>query len=291
MKIKRVGTISMGIVLIAFGTILFISQINKLSAVNMISKIWPIILILLGLEILWFRYTSKDENIAIKYDIFSIFIVFAILLVNIGIYAVSEVGVMSRLQNMVLSENYNMDTVLNEYAIDDNINKIIINEIDNLNIRATEDNKISGICKLNVYASSQEEAKKLSSEEYIKYKKSGNTLYVYSVNNRNNSNSFSNPSNIEIFLPQNIDVEVTDCYNLDLVYNDFDNKWIFDGVNNINVRLDEISNVKINAFVESLDFLNGNIKWSFNNFGEYIKGEGANLIKILNSNNVTVNEV
>lgn len=291
MKIKRVGTISMGIVLVAFGSLLFMSQINKLSAFNMVSKIWPIILILLGLEILWFRYSSKDENIAIKYDIFSIFIVFAILFVNIGIYAVTEVGVMSRLKNMMLSENYNMDTVLNEYTIDDNINKIIINEIDNLDIRATGDNKISGVCKLNVYAESQEEAKKLSSEEYIKYKKSGNTLYVYSVNNRNNSNSYSNISNLEIFIPQNIDVEVTNCYNLDLVYNNFNNAWLFDRVGSINVRLDEISNVKINAFVESLDSLDGNIKWSFNNFGEYINGEGENLIKILNSNNITVNEV
>lgn len=291
MKIKRVGTISMGIVLVVLGVILFLSQVNQLSALNMVSKIWPLILILLGLEILWFRYSSKDENIVIKYDIFSIFIVFVILFVNIGIYAATEIGVMYRLQNMVLTENYNMDAVLNEYTIDESINKIIINETDNLVIRATEDNKISGICKFNVYANSQEEAKKLSSEEYIKYKKSGNTLYVYTINNRNNSNSYSNTSNIEIFLPKNIDVEVTDCYNLDLVYNDFDNKWLFDGVNNINIRLDEISNVKINAFVESLDFLDGNIKWSYNNFGEYINGSGTNLIKILNSNNVTVNEV
>jgi len=281
----------MGIVLVVLGVILFLSQVNQSTALDMVSKIWPLILILLGLEILWFRYSSKDENIVINYDIFSIFIVFVILFVNIGIYAVTEVGVMSRLQNMVLSENYNMDTALNEYIIDDDINKIIINEIDNLDIRATEDNKISGVCKLNVYAGSQEEAKKLSSEEYIKYKKSGNILYIYSVNNRNNNNSYSNPINMKIFIPQNIDVEVTDCYNLDLVYNNFNNEWLFDKVNRINVRLDEISNVKIDAFVESLDSLDGNIKWAFNNFGEYIKGEGVNLIKILNSNNIIVNEV
>lgn len=281
----------MGIVLVVLGVILFLSQVNQLSALNMASKIWPLILILLGLEILWFRYSSKDDNIVIKYDIFSIFIVFVILFVNIGIYAATEVGVMGRLQNMVLSENYNMDTVLSEYTIDESINKIIINETDNLVIRATEDNKISGICKLNVYANSQEEAKKLSSEEYIKYKKSGNTLYVYSINNRNNNSSYSNSSNIEIFLPQNINVEVTDCYNLDLVYNNFDNEWLFDGVNSINVRLEEISNVTINAFVESLDFLEGNVKWTFNNFGEYINGEGANLIKILNCNNIIVNKI
>lgn len=291
MKIKRVGTISMGIVLVAVGAILFMSQVNQSSALNMISKIWPLILILLGLEILWFRYSSRNENTVIKYDIFSIFIVFVILFVNIGIYTVTEVGVMGRLQNMVLSENYNMDTVLNEYTIDEGINKIIINETNNLVIRSTEDNKISGICKLNVYAESQEEAKELSSKDYIKYKKSGDILYVYFTNNGKNNNGYSNPSKIEMFLPKNIDVEVTNCYNLDLVYNNFNNEWLLDGVNTINVRLDEISNVTINVFVESLDLLAGNVKWSFNNFGKYINGDGVNLIKILNSNNVTVNEV
>lgn len=291
MKIKRVGTISMGIVLVAFGLILFVSQIKQSSALNMISTMWPIILVLLGLEILWFRYSSKDENISIKYDIFSIFIVFVILFVNIGVYAVTEVGMMSRLQNMVLSEDYIMDEVIKEYIVDKNINKIIINEIDNLDIRATEDNKISGICKLHIYAISQEEAKELSTEEYIKFKKSGNTLYIYSASNRNDNNSYSNPGSIDIFIPSNIDVEVTDCYNLDLVYSDFNNSWLFDRVNRINVRLDDTSNVKINAFVELLDLLEGNVKWSFNNFGEYIKGEGDNLIKILNSDNIIVNEV
>jgi len=49
--------------------------------------------------------------------------------------------------------------------------------------------------------------------------------------------------------------------------------------------------VTIKAFVESLDFLSGNIKWSFNNFGEYVNGEGANVINILNSRDITVNEV
>ncbi len=291
MKIKRVGTISMGIVLVAFGVIIFLSQINRVSALNILTRIWPLILIFLGLEILWFRYASKDDNIVIKYDLFSIFIVFVILFLNTGIYAVTETGLMHRLQSMALSENYNMDSVLNEYIIDESINKIIIDDTDNLVIRAAEDNIVSGISKLDIRAASKEEAKEFNSLDYIKYKKSGNILYVYSINGKNNNYSYSRPKSIEIFLPQNIEVEVTNCYNLDLIYNNFNNKWTFDGVDSINIRLDNNSNVTIKAFSESLDFLKGNIKWSFNNFGEYIKGEGANLINILNSGNITVNEV
>ena len=75
MKNKRVGTISMAIILIAMGVIMFISQINEISAIDMAFKLWPLTLVLLGIEILWARYKSSDEESVIKYDIFSIFIV------------------------------------------------------------------------------------------------------------------------------------------------------------------------------------------------------------------------
>lgn len=287
MKIKRVGTISMSIVLIAFGVILFLTQINKISALNLVLKIWPVILILMGLEILWYRYFAKDESIVIKYDLFSVFVIFAILVVNLGVFTISESGLIHR----VMSVNYNMDTSINEYIIDESINKIVIDDANNLVIRATEDNKISGVSKLNVYASNKEEANELSSLDTIRYEKSGNTLYVYPVNNINNNYSYSNTRNLDIFIPEGIDVEVTNCYNMDLIFDSFNNKWTFDGVSNINIRLDKISDVTIKALVESIDYLNGNVNWSYDRFGEYVNGDGTGIINILNSNNITVNEL
>ena len=128
MKIKRVGTISMGVVLIAFGVILFLSQINKFSALNMLLKTWPVILILIGLEVLWYRYASKDEGSVIKYDFFSIFTIFIILIVNIGIFAVNESGIIQRFESMFLSSAYEMDMSIEEYTVDEGINKIIIDD-------------------------------------------------------------------------------------------------------------------------------------------------------------------
>lgn len=291
MKIKRVGTISMSIILIIFGVALFLSQINKFSALNMVLNVWPMILILIGLEILWYRYLSKDKEIVIKYDLFSIFIILVILLMNIGIFAISESGLTNKMQSTLLTENYIMDKSINEYVIDENINKIIIDDATNIVIRATEDNKISGVSKMNVYAINKEEADKLASLDNISYEKSGNTLYIYSINNINNNYSYSNMRSLDIFLPDNIDVEVMNCYNLDLIFNDFKNQWTFDRVDNINIRLDKISDVTIKAFVDSVDLLSGNIKWSFNKFGEYVKGDGTKVINILDSSNIRVNEV
>lgn len=93
MKTKRVGTISMSLVLILFGIILLLSQFTLISAFELFLKLWPFILIILGLEILYYAYVSKEE-VKIKYDIFSIFTVIFILLINIGIYGLMETGVM-----------------------------------------------------------------------------------------------------------------------------------------------------------------------------------------------------
>ncbi len=52
MENKRVGTISMGIVLIGFGILILVAQINKISAVELAVKFWPTILMLIGGEVL-----------------------------------------------------------------------------------------------------------------------------------------------------------------------------------------------------------------------------------------------
>lgn len=291
MKIKRVGTISMGIVLIAFGVILFLSQINKFSALSMVLKIWPVILILLGLEVLWCRYSSRDETVVIKYDFFSIVCIFMVLIVNIGIFAINESGIMSRIESRVLSSTYDMDMTMDEYTVDESINKIIIGDINNMVIRSTSDNKISGMGKLIVYATGKSQAEEVAKLNNLKYERSGSTLYVYVADNRKDDNNYSHVRHIEIFLPGNIDVEVMNSGNLNLVFDGFTNNWNIDRVDDVNIRLDKISNVAVKAFVESLDYLSGNIKWSFNNFGEYVNGEGANVINILNGRDVTVNEV
>ncbi len=102
MKIKRVGTITMAIILIALGIIIFVSQISGVTAINMIMKLWPLMLILLGTEILYFRYKSKDDEIIIKYDIFSIFLVMFILFTNLGLYALSEIGFIEILKESIM---------------------------------------------------------------------------------------------------------------------------------------------------------------------------------------------
>ncbi|NLV89638.1 MAG: hypothetical protein GX021_09805 [Tissierellia bacterium] len=106
MRTRRVGTISMAIVLIGFGLLLLISQVSKISAVEIAIRFWPCILILLGGEILWFSLKSKKEkdDLIIRYDIFSIFIVMVILFVNIVLYGFMETGIMDYIKYKISEE-------------------------------------------------------------------------------------------------------------------------------------------------------------------------------------------
>jgi len=101
MKINRVGTITMAIILIALGVIIFIAQISGTTAIDLIMKLWPLMLILLGSEILYYRFISKDKDTVIKYDILSIFLVMIILFTNLGLYTLVEIGIIDRLKEII----------------------------------------------------------------------------------------------------------------------------------------------------------------------------------------------
>lgn len=291
MKNKRVGTISMAIVLIALGVLIFMSQINKVSTLDLAFKLWPLILILLGLEILYYRFIYKDEAI-IKYDILSIFIVFAILITNLGLFALTETGLLSKISSYALTENYHLDMNINEYMIGPRIKKIIIDEsTDMISIRTTDNNSITGSGKVNISATSREEAFEYKDEQLFQFTEVGDTIYISLLDNRSYPIGYLHPYDINLNLPKDIDVEVRNCNSVDLVYDNFNNNFILDNVNNVDIRLNSENDLKINAYVDSEDRLSGNVEWKFDKFGEYVKGNGNKLIKILNSNNVTVDEI
>ena len=80
MRQRRVGTISMGILLMGLGILLVYARINMYDSLSVVIKWWPILFFLLGAEVLMYTYFSNNEN-KIKYDIFSILVVMIIVTV------------------------------------------------------------------------------------------------------------------------------------------------------------------------------------------------------------------
>lgn len=80
----------MGILLIALGVIMLVSQILKISMLEHIVKWWPVVLIMIGIEILVYIALSKQEEPKVKFDIFSIIIISMLMMVGVGMYAVTS---------------------------------------------------------------------------------------------------------------------------------------------------------------------------------------------------------
>jgi uncharacterized membrane protein HdeD (DUF308 family) len=65
-KGRRVGTFTAGIVLVVFGTLFLIHTVMPKLSFNFIFSLWPVILILLGIEIVISYIVNKDEKL--RYD-------------------------------------------------------------------------------------------------------------------------------------------------------------------------------------------------------------------------------
>lgn len=304
MQRRRVGTVSMAIVLIGFGILIFASQINERSAVELGIKFWPIILFLIGGEILYYSYKYKDGDINLKYDVLSIFIVLLIVGVNLLIYGVIETGVMDKITAALTSQNFNYQIPFNEVEIDENIKKIVINPINrsSLTIRTGKGNKIISTGSLSITMDSEEKAKEFLDDEYIKVDKIGDIAYITFAGRADYIDGIYtvNPYEFELIVPENKEVEINKLYDLELILDSIENNWVIDDVNHTKIRLGANKNVKINAFVDSQQDLSGNVKWDIkqnenegisNYKGQLVYGEGENIINILNSHDVVVDEL
>lgn len=80
----------MGILLIALGVIMLVSQILKISVIEHIIKWWPVVLIMIGIEILVYIALSKQDEPKVKFDVFSIIIISMLMMASVGMYAVTS---------------------------------------------------------------------------------------------------------------------------------------------------------------------------------------------------------
>lgn len=304
MQRRRVGTISMAIVLIGFGILVFLSQISKHSAVELGIKFWPVILFLIGGEILYYCYKYKDGDINIRYDVLSIFVVLLIVGVNLMIYGAIEIGIMDKITAAATSQNFHYQIPINEVVIDENVKKIVIDPKNqpNLTIRTGKENKVIFTGSLSITIDSEERAKEFLDHEYIKVDKIGDIAYITFTGRTNffDGTYSVNPYGFQLIVPGDKEVEISKVNELELILYSLENNWVIDHVNHTKIRLGEGLNLTVNAFMNNKDLLRGNVKWNItednskdlSNFkGQLIYGEGENTINILNTYEVVVDEI
>ena len=87
----RIGTLTMGMFLIALGVILIMARVSGISVIEQIINWWPVIIIMLGVEILLVSILGRSENFKASFDGFSIFIVIVIILFCLGTFTAENI--------------------------------------------------------------------------------------------------------------------------------------------------------------------------------------------------------
>ncbi|WP_026895948.1 hypothetical protein [Clostridiisalibacter paucivorans] len=287
---RRVGTISMAIVLILSGVMLFVAQGSKISAIEWGLKFWPIIPIILGGEILWYSYKIRDSEIKIRYDILSIFIIIIIMGTNIVIYSLVQLDVVSKVNLMVSAKGYDLSIPHEELPIDNTINKIIIDAPSycDMNIRVENTDSLLLTGNVRAYADSKEKAKGLVKSDNLITHRSGDSLYVSFDASLygNNAIYYSSISDYTLVIPDNMNIEINDGSYLNLIVQNIDNDITIDNFSSITMRIDNKIDALINGNIDNDEDLKGNIQWN-NNKASF--GNGKNKINIINADEIIVN--
>lgn len=262
MRQWRVGTLTMGLLLVFSGIGLLYAQFDRTGVVDNIFKWWPVVFILLGIEVLVQNYLKKDEGSVLRYDIFSIIIVFLIVVSGLGLHTVSELGLSKIIRNEINRQVFSVP-VSHEVPLDPGTKQVVL-ETSNGNIKLDtySGSSIRVRSNLKIRAESREEA--LAGVEeltLITEQKAGNTQYLCFEPTLNSG--IPVPSDVSILVPDSMAVHLDLEGNAaEVNLNSVNSDWKITGPGRCSLNLPSTANVTVTALVDNKEALHGNLAWN-----------------------------
>jgi hypothetical protein len=301
MRTWRVGTFSMGASLVFLGLFLFLSRFLGFDLVHVMSAWWPILLIVLGIEILLYLFFSRQEKPILKYDFVSIIFVGLLGMAGILFATLSATGIMEKVVEVVAREEVSLELPDFSYKMDDSIKRVVLRTVDyQTTIEATEEKEVS---MFGTYRTQTSKREKLlaSADDYVYANQKGDTLYINVKTLPNESGPFYSHREVAstILIPKDVELEVISS-GADIILNprDLVNHWSINGASALDVKVAENSDLTIAAVgVGEVNGKDG--AWKVTEKGDpnegvernavYQSGEGKYRINITNTYNVNLN--
>jgi hypothetical protein len=218
MRQWRVGTLSMGILLIGVGIALLLEKVNGIGTAALIFRWWPVVLILLGCEILGYAYFSNQESPKIKYDGLSIFIVIIIIMFSCSSYMATNFHITNGRNNFfdVFSGAYKYESNFSKKITIDPKEKTkldIINSYGNIDLQKSNTNNIEVLADIKIM-NNDEKYSKLISDRIVRITQ-GEVIKIESTASDyvNDKTKIKNIEvNFTIKIPKNINVNTENEY-------------------------------------------------------------------------------
>ena len=309
MRRWRVGTLSLGVLMIVVGVVMLAAQFKQVAVLDMLLRWWPLILVLIGGEVLWHVYTSKEQEPKVKYDVFSIFIIIIMLFSGIGMYALTATGVVEGISWMVQSKTMPVEVPSQRVELDEGVEKVVISAPrERLEIRKTGSREVVIFGQATVKAADIDEAKALVEQYKAVTRREGDTLFVQFPSNTWPGEFKPGIRQIRhtLLLPSDVDVEVSGSsfFTLDIDGETIEKNWVIKGSGNIKITVAGEADLDVDANVPGTGYLGGNVDWEVEEpeagqaderimfKGRLKRGEGGGKVVIVIENGeVVVNEL
>lgn len=284
MRQFRVGSISMGVAFVLLGISILSVQVLGFESNQFLLAWWPIIFILLGIEMLVYLFKRKEENPTIRFDFLSVLFVGLIGSIGIGVMIVSQLGLVDELKD---EWNRSYQTAeLPMYTND-------LNEVKNVIIDAND-------YDVALYSNTQKQVDIFGMVEgswngkaevtfqptdYITTQQSGDTLFITLKKTYSTKQTRLDiyDQQATIIIPNDIKVEVkgNDNNQLSVSLDSLLNEWTISHMGNITVG--QVEKLKLNYSNVSELVVNGEVVAS-----QPILGSGQYPLNIKNAYTLTV---
>ncbi|WP_096186567.1 hypothetical protein [Evansella halocellulosilytica] len=179
MRTWRVGTVSMGSALLLLGAFLLVATFGQSDLYVLLLSWWPVILIILGLEILLFLFFQRKQESNLKYDVFSILFIGFLGTAAIIFTVVTSLGITDKVSAALSSQEVTNDLPAFEEQISDHIERIVFEtNRDDVTIESTADRELHIFGTYRASVSPRNEELLNEASEYVTVKERGDIMYV-----------------------------------------------------------------------------------------------------------------
>lgn len=265
----RVGTVSMGLILIALGFVLLMGRINDSFTLANLLKFWPIVLIILGVEMLLLNALTvfRGSRIRFTYDVLSVFLVLVLLLVSSGLVALESSGALDLVQRALHTTQRYVEAEKLVYTADQSL-KALTMEIygSTTQLRAYDGDQIKVSVIYNGYFASAAEADQYAEEQLVRAERIGENLFIKVFPPGRDHWSTNNVrQEVTVLIPQHLDVEIDQqSGSLKISLLDLQSNWVVSQKSSgqsTEVHLDTISDGEVTVELADGGRLTGNVEW------------------------------
>lgn len=306
LKRGRVGSLTMAVVLIFSGVFILISRYTGVSALEYFMKFWPVILFLLGGEVVYSYLKYKDkQDTRLTYDFISIGIIIIIIVVNIGLHSLTSVGMLERIKSIASQESriYNIGNT--SYKISDAVEKIVLDDVEDasLLIRTSEGDNLEIKGQVDVSSYDMKGFDEFVDKDFIRLEESGKVLYL-SFNKKNSDQLIEDKYSvhIELVFPSSKMLEVSNVSSVRLDTARLDEDIVINDTNEVMVNIDKGISYNLLAQTGSKDKFLGSDQWKIEEvrdeeghivyyIGGLKHGESDHTIRIMNTRSIKVNNL